>query len=494
MDAECSFTAAGFSRWVVTACVFFLGLLAAGCRNTPIDSQMDAPQSTPASVYADSIGSARFERSAVKVEQGYTVESGNLYSRDGDAGSLVVVRSPDGAVVGIINEPGKHGLLKVDPQGRRTFIAEPAGDLLENDTVKPQEDIGRQATVSGGHSYIDMLFAYSANALNQLDVDPIAYALAQVEMVNLSLRSSRISEVSLRLSAVNVFDVLHNTSSVGLASWQSLLGPYRDQYKTDVNAAISAGTNQEQGRAYFRGYTSVSAWFAPTTFAHEIGHNVGGEHCEEANGSDYNYGYNNGRTKTNLCTGSRSLYYSTPAVNDSHGLPIGNARTADMARVWRESAPLFSSFKPELPGLRMMIASHPGNTYGQAAAGLSIPGGESQNVAIVALSQEVGPVRLVANGLGSSALLSVKLLNAEGRDVTVRLRASRLKETCKSPMNVYGACAGPFPTIFRLEYDSTDAGNANLSPGYYNGLLVLEAQSPDSDWKMPINVAVSLRK
>lgn len=483
----------GSSFTTAATFIFLLGLLAAGCRSTETASQMDTPQPTAASVYADAIGSARFEHSAVKVEQGYTIESGNLYNRDGETGSLVVVRSPDGTVVGIINEPDKRGLLKVDPQGRRTFIAEPARDLLEKDTVKSQEDIGRQATISDGHSYIDMLFAYSANALNQLDVDPIAYALAQVEMVNLSLRSSRVSEVSLRLGAVNVFDVPHTTSSVGLASWQNLLGLYRDQYKTDVNAAISAGTNQEQGRAYFRGYTSVSAWFAPTTFAHEIGHNVGGEHCEEADGSDYNYGYNNGRTKTNLCTGSRSFYYSTPAVNDSHGLPIGNARTADMARVWRESAPLFSSFKPELPGLRMLVVS---GLHNQASAYIRVPGIERLYMGgIVALSADVGPTELAPGTDEKFTMLRVKLLNAAGNEAVVKLRGIRAQEEngWREHMNSkrFLGALGPFQGL-EIQYDARD--NVGLPVGYYNGLLKLEARRPNSDWKQLINVVVSVKK
>jgi hypothetical protein len=493
MDTGCSFTTAGAYRWAVTTFVFSLGLLVVGCRNTAIESLTDAPQPTPASLYANAIGSARFERSAVKVEQGYTVESGNLYNRDGETGSLVVVRSPDGAVVGIINEPDKHGLLKVDPQGRQIFIAEPAESLLENDTVKPQEDIGRQVTISSEDYYIDMLFAYSGYALNQMDVDPIAHALAQVEMVNLSLRNSRIKEVSLRLGAVNVFDVTHNTSVTGLANWQKLLSPYRDLYKTDVNAAISGGGDQAQGRAYFRGYTSVSAWFASSTFAHEIGHNVGGEHCEEANGSDYNYGYNNGRTKTNLCTGSRSFYYSTPVVNDAYGLPLGNTRTANMARVWRESAARLTGYKPELPGLRMFVVSGPHN---QTSTYIRIPGIERlYQGGIVALSADVGPTELMPGTDEKFTMLRVKLLNAAGHEAVVKLRGLRVQEEggWREHMNSkrFLGALGPSQGL-EIQYDVRD--NVELPAGYYNGLLQLEARRANSDWKTPVNIIVSVKK
>ncbi|SFL08454.1 reprolysin-like metallopeptidase [Pseudomonas sp. NFACC46-3] len=490
MNVRSSFTATVFYRWATATLVFLLGLPVS---NAATESQENTPQPTSASVYANAIGDARFERSAIHVEQGYTIESGNLYARDGKAGSLVVVRSPEGAVVGIVNEPDKHGLLKVDPQGRLTFIAEPAEDLLENDTVKSREDPAPPEAASDGHSYIDMLFAYSANALNQLEVDPIAHALAQVEMVNLSLRNSRVGEVSLRLGAVSVFDVPYNTSNEGLTNWQDLLSPYRDRYKTDVNAAIATGTSQEQGSAYFRGYSSVSAWYAPTTFTHEMGHNVGGDHCEEANGSDYNYGYNNGKTKTNMCTGSRSLYYSTPAVNDTYGLPIGNARTADMARVWRESAARLTGYKPELPGLRMLVVS---GLHNQASTYIRIPGIERLYMGgIVALSADVGPTELAPGTDEKFTMLRVKLFNAVGNEVVVKLRGIRVQEEngWRENMNSkrFLGALGPMVGL-EIQYDVRD--NVALPAGYYNGLLQLEARRANSDWKEPINIIVSVKK
>ncbi|MET3455769.1 reprolysin-like metallopeptidase [Pseudomonas kilonensis] len=492
MNVENSFATARFSRLAVLMCALALPKLV----NAATDDPQDLPQAMSASVYADAIGSARFERLAIKVEQGYTVESGNLYTRDGETGSLVVVRSPDGAILARIDGPGKRGLLRVDAQGISTFTAALSNDSRASDTVETQEPIGRDATTSEEHRYIDLLMAYSTYALGKMDVDPVAFALMQVEETNLRLRNSLITGVSLRLAAVNIFDVPYDTSSSGLASWQLLLSPYRTIYSTDLNAAYGGWDGGNAGRAYLPGYTSALGWTSSgsDTFAHEVAHNVGGRHCWDQNGSDYNFSHDNGKTKTSLCYGDRAPYFSNPAVRDTHGLPLGDAQTADMARVWRENAARLTGYNPELPGLRMMLVSQPGNTYGQATAALGIPGGESTNVAIVALSQEVGPIRLVANGLGNSSLLSVKLLNAEGNDVTVRLRASRLKERCKSPMNVYAACTGPFTTILRLEYTSIDIGNADLLPGYYNGLLELEAQSPDSDWKIPIKVAVSLRK
>jgi hypothetical protein len=490
MHTRNAFATAGHFRLAALALAIALPVFV----NAATDSPEGAPQATSASVYADAIGSSRFERSGFRVEQGYTVESGNLYTRDGKTGSLVVVRSPDGGVIAIVDNPGKRGLLLVDAQGKSTFKEDLPYDYMTPDTVESAEvstpTVGDAQP--GAMRYIDMLMAYSDNAMRELNSDPIAHALAQLESANLGLRNSRVEDLALRLAAVNVFDVSYETTGAGLSAWQSMLQSWRSLYGADVNAAYSLG-GDAGGWGYVPGYTTVNDIRYSAAFRHEIGHNAGGSHCNDGNLANYKFGYNNGTSRTYLC-GNNSPYYSTPAVNDASGNPLGNARTADMARVWRENAARMSGYNPELPGLRMMLVSHPGNTYGQAATDLIIPGGESTSVAIVALSQEVGPIKLVANGLGNSSLLSVKLLNAEGNDVTVRVRASRLKERCKSPMNVYAACTGPFPVFLRLEYTSIDTGNGELLPGYYNGLLELEAQSPDSDWKMPIKVAVSLRK
>ncbi|WP_260954549.1 hypothetical protein [Pseudomonas citri] len=481
----------GSSFTTTATFIFLLGLLAAGCRNTETASQMDTPQPTAASVYADAIGSARFERSAVKVEQGYTVESGNLYTRDGETGSLVVVRSPDGAVTSIIDEPGKRGLLVVDTKGKSTFTEEPAYDYLTPDALdsKDSEPAAKQGAIKAGeHQYIDMLVAYSAAAFARLNTDPVAYALAQLETANLGLRNSLVADLSLRLAAVNVFDVDYGMTDDGIFAWQTKLSPYRRLYSSDVNAVYIEGGG---GLAYVGGYTSVNGRSSPEAFRHEIGHNVGGSHCNN-NPARYSFGYHNGKSQTYLC-GNKVPYYSTPAVRDAHGLPLGDAQTADMARVWRENGAWLSGFHPELPGLRMMLVSSSGEDA-YAFATLNIPVTLAENAAIVALSESVGPTSMIPSSSNNTkTTLSARLLNAKGKEVTVQFRAQRRRASCLTEINVSNMCAG-FPLHLEIKYYPQFGSNASLPRGYYNGLLKLEARSSDSNWKMPINIAVSIRK
>jgi hypothetical protein len=102
-----------------------------------------------------------------------------LYTRDGETGSLVVVRSPDGAVIARIDEPGKRGLLRVDAQGLASFTPASTNDSRESDAVETQEPMGRDVTISGEHRYIDLLMAFSDYALSKMSVDPLAFAFCR---------------------------------------------------------------------------------------------------------------------------------------------------------------------------------------------------------------------------------------------------------------------------------------------------------------------------
>lgn len=67
-----------------------------------------------------------------------------------------------------------------------------------------------------------------------------------------------------------------------------------------------------------------------------------------------------------LCGGNRQAYYSNPNVKDEHGLPRGNAVTADTARVWRENAQRLSSYAPPSPYAHLsanIIGPSPDSNY-----------------------------------------------------------------------------------------------------------------------------------
>lgn len=488
MNIGNSFAAAGFSRLAALAFALALPSLVSATTN----SREESPQATSASVYADVIGSARFERSAIKVEQGYTVESGNLYTRDGDTGSLVVVRSPSGAITLLVDQAGKRRFLVMDTQGTSSITEEPFLDYLKSDTVAAVTQIPRakdDVTSAVDPHFIDLLVAYNVGALREINADPIAYALVQIETVNLGLRNSLVSNLSLRLVAVNVFDVSYDTSSGGLHSWKSKLDDYRTLYHADVSAAFTSDTEHGvAGMAFVFGDTSVNWSLGFGAFRHEIGHNAGGGHCND-NPASYHFGYDNGKSSTYLC-GNGSPYYSTPAVRDAHGLPLGNAQTADMARVWRENTVRMTGYKTELPGLRMLLVS-PSGTQSEAFATLIIPA-VGIHAGVVALSRDIGPTELTTASAARETMLTVPLYNAAGIEMPVKLRATRRRGNCTTAMNVGVSCSPYDKLDFDITYKSSD--NPALPVGYYNGLLKLEAKSPDSNWSMPINIAISTRK
>ncbi|WP_339483636.1 MULTISPECIES: hypothetical protein [unclassified Pseudomonas] len=417
-----------------------------------------------------------------------------MYTRDGDTGSLVMVRSPDGAITAIVDEPGKRGLLVVDAQGKSSFTQEPPNDYMTPDTVEMSEASAPvvDSSKAGEPRYIDMLVAYSADALNRINTDPIAYAFAQLETANLGLRNSRVEDLSLRLAAVNIFDVNYQVTEDGLALWQVMLASYRALYRTDLSATYSVGGNAG-GWGYRSGYTSVNAWNSPAAFRHEVGHNAGGTHCNN-NPSNYNFGYSNGKSSTYLC-GNKVPYYSTPAVKDTHGLPLGNAQTADMARVWRENAARMSGYNAELPGLRMLVVS---GLQDHVSTYLRVPGIERlYSGGIVALNANIGPTQLTPGTDEKFTMLNASLLNAQGQAVVVKLRGIRTEEggeyAWSEHMNSKRFIGALSQWLgLEIQYDVRD--NMALPSGYYNGMLQLEARRPNSDWKQPINVFISVKK
>jgi hypothetical protein len=109
-----------------------------------------------------------------------------------------------------------------------------------------------------------------------------------------------------------------------------------------VFQTLTGASGEAGGWAGIGGGSNVNNVGQPDAFRHEIGHNAGGGHCSGDGSSSYGsisygFGYNNGNWSTHMC-GNSVNFYSTPNVNDNLGNPIGNATTADMARLWNERA------------------------------------------------------------------------------------------------------------------------------------------------------------
>lgn len=310
---------------------------------------------------ADLLAPAVYARSSSKEIDGYTVESGNLTMPDKSVGSLVTVRSKDGSLTAVVGKLGEHGLLTINNKGESRFTPFPSQDYSLPDTVvenaTPSETT--PSTATAGPYVIDILIGYSRRAVNFAGGNAHANALAQVESVNLALRNSLVSDVSLRLAGVEIVEQEYPITPQTLNALPRIFSAGIARYQPDLVYAVLGGHVDDTavGWAHVTGRYAIG-WVYGEAFRHEVGHNAGGSHCHVPGGS-YNHGFQTGKITTAQC-GNESPYYSTPAVRDAAGAPIGNAATADMARVWRENAQRLASYEVCLNAPRNFRADLPG--------------------------------------------------------------------------------------------------------------------------------------
>lgn len=327
--------------------ILFFGLLAAGlsgCVHSPL------PPAGGVEAYASVIAPAVFERASSQVIQGYRVESGTLRMPDNRRGSLVVVHGLDGAMTALVDEPGKRGVLQISATGKRSFTESGDENFRSADTLKVAKPV-RPAAKTGGLQIVDVLVGFSRQSADWL-VDPLAFALAQVETVNVGLRNSQVQGVEVRLAGVQIVDADRRVTVDTLDQVQTIFAQGMASSGADLVAAFFVGTLWDaSGWAYIYGRGTVQRARSATAFRHEIGHNAGGEHCYGDDPDDHQwvprFGYDNGKSATILC-GNDDPYYSNPLLRDEHGLPLGDAGTANMALTWREMAPKWPLI-PERP-------------------------------------------------------------------------------------------------------------------------------------------------
>ncbi|MBH3427572.1 hypothetical protein [Pseudomonas alkylphenolica] len=448
-------------------------------------------QATPSGTYRTALGGLQFTGSHLETtSNGYTVESGNLMGKDGVAGGMVVVRSPDGAVTAFIEREDGRGILQVDTEGKRTFSQDVDQVFPRNHEIDQpvQNSNSVDAYAPDNMNYIDALVGFTAKALAAREVDPMAFALGQMEWVNLSLRNSKVANIELRLAGIRITDEDIPVTTAGLANWQRQLNAQRPHYRHDINVGFSVG-GDAGGWAYRPGNSSVNSIHGTSPFKHEMGHNVGGGHCYPNAGDNYKHGYNGGGGfTTNLCGNSRP-YYSTPDVT-VNGSVIGNAKTANMARLWREQAHRLSSYSPAFEGARLIYVSS------QDQARLTVAPAQARlRVGVVARSSDVGPTSLTYGGAGITTL-TVKLTDSRGVERPVKLRAQRQVPGCPgqaTTMNSYVVCHPVNGGAqFMLSYEKSD--NPELPSGWYNGTVELEARNiDDKNWSLPILVSLAVR-
>lgn len=278
---------------------------------------------------------------------GYRVNSAMLLNTRGEPGGfIVVVNRDDGAFTALVNTTARSGLVVGKADGTQTFQEEAKPDREDDYLVEPQFPAENAARAGGSPTRADtnqnviltVLTGFSEASAQRVG-DPAAFALAQIETLNMALRNTGLSHIRLVLSGVSITPLDYEMNQANLDLVPTL---FPNHAKADLIASFVGTWNGLNGLAYRNGRTSMTHVATTSTFAHEIGHNIGGAHCPEGNG--YNYGYFTGEYSSLLCRkGSWFLSYSNPAKRAPDGVPLGDPETADMARVWRENAPGKSS-------------------------------------------------------------------------------------------------------------------------------------------------------
>ena len=280
-------------------------------------------------------------------------------------GEMTLAARPDGSFIALLPDAG--AIIRGTADGAQSMIRVDASTAYNPNSIDyvPGDDSeapSQQESQSGqrsfqvnrnaqGETVIDLLAGFSQQAATYVG-DHEAYALAQVASVNRALKQSQVQGVRVRLVGTQVVandypittDTLHQVSSVYAEGMRT--------YSPDVVASFVVGTpglDTAAGYGFAPGRYTLNDITATTAFRHELGHNIGGNHCSD--GSSYRFGYNNGRVGTILC-GNHVGYYSNPDVTDNMGVPLGHAGTANMARTWRENAARMSAYSPSVVPLK----------------------------------------------------------------------------------------------------------------------------------------------
>lgn len=311
----------------------------------------------------DGLGKVSLEIQVHDQQQGRSILKGLLMQSGVEVpfSEVILVEAKNETVMGSIETPQGKWLLMPDVKSQQHYLIKRHGDEINDDIIHAPghtdlHDIGLTPEEfqtqpapdkdSDGNFVIDIYMGFSEKAL-ELVQDREAYAMMQLATVNNALKNSKIDNVRVRLVGTGVTSNHMGMSSSQLSLLKTWFAEDIAKYSPDVVAGFmlyeNGFENQAGGWGYVNGYYNINSITSPNAFRHELGHNIGGVHCNDKAG--YNFGFNNGMTKTHQC-GNDINYYSNPNVTDMYGLAIGDPNTADMARIWRENAERHSGFRP----------------------------------------------------------------------------------------------------------------------------------------------------
>ena len=289
-----------------------------------------------------------------------TSESTGL-ARNEFSNVLILVNPVTGHLTGSLSVSGRHFFFEPLKNTSNywlteySVIPEEPEVSLSLSTIPQQTParFKREAHEEDGVYILDFFIGFSERKARQIpDLELVATQM--IEHVNTALRNSRVDNV--RLNLLGVGTTPHNPGVVPSVNGQ-LHQWFADEIHElgpDFVAMVQAFTgadNEAGGRAWLGGYYSDNGMYGTSppvaVFRHEVGHNVGGGHCpgdQYLRGFPYAYGFDNGNYRTILC-GNNLNMYSNPDIMDDQGFQLGDPRTANMARVWRERAAAMSAHR-----------------------------------------------------------------------------------------------------------------------------------------------------
>lgn len=318
--------------------------------------------------YVVEVNDRQFTRDGMMIWSGRTRSSSSLsrLSENLDTTIVVDTRTGEMGVSMEVADGASYAINSVD--GGRTYRVSQIDDRalwnslrgdyrheVEDERVAVPEAIAPDSVPGGeqdgqGFYVVDVFVGFSNSAASRLGNIGLR-ANQMIAEVNNGLRNSRVRNVRLRLVGVGRTPNNSGITVQTLRAGESWFAREIREKGPDLLALVQTRTPQDRGGglAWVSGFVSANGAYAPAkVFRHEVGHNVGALHCPSGGGSPWPYGYGwavPGRNdiRTHMC-GNQINYYSTPNVT-VRGYRIGDARVADVARLWRERAPVLSGHR-----------------------------------------------------------------------------------------------------------------------------------------------------
>ncbi|MGX5854413.1 M12 family metallo-peptidase [Dyadobacter jiangsuensis] len=291
----------------------------------------------------------------------FTCEKGRLSGSFNAGGRSFQVGGAEGGV-GVLMEHADNSSALCGSKGA------PLSTESIAPVIMPDKEENARAGVCTEPIRVLILYTQQASDHTWNIVETANSAVAQfnqaIDNVGRSIpQTNKITVASIQPITFTTNNPENTTSSQEAANWlnsnstvQSLRNTYNADlvvcfiFKSQSHAGWAAQipANNAQFSAIVR-IESTPIW----TFAHEIGHLLGGRHHDDSNGPQYSHGYAFTGTDNvlyqdimyNGTTGTRINYFSAPNINYA-GVPVGTYANNDVARRISEVSTTVVNFRP----------------------------------------------------------------------------------------------------------------------------------------------------